>query len=151
MSLKRYFHKPKDQNTFRHSVAWFALCTALALHVLDEALSNFLDFYNPLIRSFKEKLPYLPLPTFTFDVWLSGLTGAILFLFSLTPLVFRGVKWLKLFSIVFSGFMIMNGLGHLVGSVFLGRLLPGVYSSPFLIVAAVNLLVSVRTVNQSVD
>ncbi len=39
--------------------------------------------------------------------------------------------------------MVGNGLLHTVGSLYYGRLLPGVYSSPFLIAAALYLLVSV--------
>jgi hypothetical protein len=37
--------------------------------------------------------------------------------------------------------MFLNGLAHSLGSVYFGRLLPGVYSSPLLLAASVWLLV----------
>jgi hypothetical protein len=49
-----------------------ALCAALALHVADEALSGFLSVYNPAVRAIRERVPFLPLPTFLIAaaVWL---------------------------------------------------------------------------------
>ncbi len=57
----------------RQAAAWVALCLALAVHVADEALTDFLSVYNPAVISIRERLPWLPLPTFTFDVWRGGL------------------------------------------------------------------------------
>jgi hypothetical protein len=60
---------------------WVALSLALALHVWDEAAHDFLAVYNPTVLSIRERLPFLPLPTFTFGEWLFGLivgVGALL-------------------------------------------------------------------------
>jgi hypothetical protein len=133
----------RDLST-RHGVAWVLLTLALAAHVADEALNDFLSVYNPIARAVRSSLPFLPMPTFTFDVWLAGLILAVLVLLALTPLVMRGAFWTVPFSYFYSILMIVNGLGHFAGSVFLRRPMPGVYSSPLLLAAAIFLLVTTR-------
>jgi hypothetical protein len=123
--------------------AWLLLTLALAGHVLDEALTDFLGVYNPAVEAIRESLPWLPLPTFTFETWIAGLVIAVLGLAALAPLVRNGRTWMRGLSRVYGGVMALNGLGHLGGSLLLGRWLPGVVSSPFLLGAAIFLLVSV--------
>ena len=55
-----------DRFSRRHGWAWVGLSLALALHVTDEALNDFLSFYNPMVRRIREEVPLLPLPTFEF-------------------------------------------------------------------------------------
>jgi uncharacterized integral membrane protein len=45
-------------------------------------------------------------------------------------------------AIVFSVFMILNALGHMVGTLWLGQIVPGTYSSPVLLAAAILLLIA---------
>jgi hypothetical protein len=123
--------------------AWMALCAALAIHVADEALTNFLSVYNPTVLALRGRLPFLPLPTFTFEGWLSGLTFGVGVLFALSPFAFRAARWMVPVSYLFGGLMLLNGLGHWVGSLYLGRLMPGAYSAPLLLVASSFLLVRV--------
>lgn len=125
----------------RHGWAWLALCAALALHVLDEALTDFLSFYNPMVTSLRGRWSWFPMPTFTFDVWITGLTVAVILLSLLAIPVFRGARGMIWLSFPFGVLMLLNGLGHTFGSVYFGRLLPGVYSSPLLIVTSAWLLV----------
>ena len=120
----------------RNVVAWLLLVTALAVHVLDEALTDFLHFYNPLVRDLKETLGFFPMPTFTFGIWLGGLIGLVIVGFALTPLVNRGGRIIRRFTMAFGIIMVLNALGHMLGSLFVGRLLPGFWSSPLLLVAA---------------
>ncbi len=42
-----------DKLIRRHGQAWVALTLALAVHVADEALNDFLSFYNPLVTSLR--------------------------------------------------------------------------------------------------
>ena len=121
--------------------AWTALAAALALHVADEALTDFLSVYNPAVRAMRARFPWLPLPTFSFQEWIAGLAALIVFLFALSPFAFRGVRWMAVMAIPFSVLMIANGLGHIGSSIYMGRLMPGVYSSPVLIAASVFALV----------
>ncbi len=120
----------------RFGWSWVTLATALAVHVTDEALTDFLSVYNPAVHALRARIPWLPLPTFSFGVWLAGLALGIAVLFALSPLAFRGNKGITRVALPFSALMIGNGLGHLGGSIYLARLLPGVCSSPFLIAAA---------------
>jgi len=124
----------------KHGWAWVALTAALAAHVADEALNDFLSFYNPMVTSLRERWGWFPMPTFTFDAWLTGLIAAVIVLFLLSVLVFRGARAMIYFSYFYGALMFLNGLAHTMGSVNFGRLLPGVYSSPLLLVASLWLL-----------
>ena len=117
----------------------FSLSAAIVLHVTDEALTDFLSVYNPAVRAIRKRLPFLPLPTFTFCVWLTGLCIGILLLFCLSPLAYKGNRVLTLLAYPLSILMFANGLGHIGGSFYLGRSMPGVYSSPFLLFASAYL------------
>jgi hypothetical protein len=121
--------------------AWLALAGALAIHVTDEALTDFLSVYNPTVRTIRERFPWIPLPTFSFRVWILGLAAGITLLFLLSPAAFRGARWLFIVAVPFSVMMIGNGLGHVGGSLYTGRFMPGVYSSPLLIAAALLVLI----------
>jgi hypothetical protein len=74
------------QGARRFGVAWISLCVALALNVIDEAATGFLSVYNPTVQAIRTRFPFLPLPTFTFRVWLTGLCFGSLLLLSLSPL-----------------------------------------------------------------
>jgi hypothetical protein len=116
----------------------------LAIHVADEALTDFLSVYNPTARAIRKRLPFLPLPTFTFKVWLTRLILAIVVLCALSPFAFEGAKWLKPLAYVYGIIMLANGLHHIIGSIYLKRLMPGVYSSPLLLICSIYLLRSIR-------
>lgn len=126
-----------NQTATRFGIAWIALSLCLALHVVDEAVNGFLGVYNPTVQAIRAHLPFLVLPTFTFWVWLSLLTAGICVLLALSVFAWRGRKWMVLLAYVFGIIMCVNGLGHFVGSVYLGRLMPGVYSSPLLLAGSV--------------
>ena len=122
--------------------AWVGLAVALGLHVTDEALTGFLPVYNQVVEGLRADHPWVPLPTFTFPMWLGGLIVGVLLLLALTPVVSRGAQWIRVASVILGVIMTGNALGHLGASVYWGRLAPGVYSSPLLLIAAVALLVT---------
>lgn len=121
--------------------AWLALAAALAIHVADEAATDFLSVYNPTVRAIRERLPWLPLPTFSFQEWIVGLAILVILLFALAPIAFRGARWITIIAIPFSVLMIGNGLGHIGSSIYAHRFMPGVFTSPILIAASVTALV----------
>lgn len=123
----------------RHMRAWLLLVGAFAVHVVDEALTNFLEFYNPLVLSIRSQIPWFPMPTFTFAVWFAGLIVLVLVLGFLAPAVRRGAVATGLASWMFSVIMFMNGLGHLAGSIYFDRWLPGATSAPLLLAASLLL------------
>jgi len=125
----------------RHWLAWIALCGALAIHVADEALTGFLDRYNPIFRETREQYPLLQLPIFTFDVWLSLLIFAVVTLSASSYFVWKGRWAMRPISHVFAVFMLVNGLLHIAHSIYMRELMPGVYSSPLLLAASIALIV----------
>ena len=97
-------------NAFHFGWAWVALCLALAIHVVDEARTDFLSVYNPAVRGIRRRFPFLLLPTFTFKVWLSGLISAVIILLALSPFAFRGATWMVPLAYVYGIIMVANGL-----------------------------------------
>ena len=124
----------------RHARAWLLLDAALAFHVVDEALTGFLDFYNPLVRQLRDRFGFWPMPTFTFGVWLSGLLAGVVILALLTPAVRRGVTGTRFLSWLLAVIMLGNGIAHLAGSVYYQRWLPGATSAPLLLIASIMLM-----------
>ncbi len=131
-------------------IAWLALCLAFALHVVDEAATGFLSVYNPSVAALREQYPWLPMPTFGYGEWLGGLILANLLTLALTPLAFRGARWLRPLAYAFAAIMLVNAVGHTLGTIFgrtvasvhFPRPMPGFYSSPVLFAASVYMLVA---------
>jgi membrane-bound ClpP family serine protease len=140
------FFKLSDysKETKAHGLAWISLSVAIGIHVFDEVKHDFLSFYNPLVDSIRQHVPFLPLPTFTYGVWLAGLIVGIIILLCLSPLVFRGNRWMFLVSYLLGTIMLVNAVAHMAGSFILGRPMPGVYSSPLLLGGAILLIINAR-------
>jgi len=133
-------------------LAWILLCLAFCAHVADEALTGFLNVYNPTVIVMRARLSWFPMPTFEYREWLVGLIVANLVLLALTPFAFRNARSLRPLAYFFAGVMLLNGLGHTVFTV-LGRTVasvqfprpaPGFYSSPFLLITSIYLFMQLR-------
>jgi len=133
--------KNHDSGLNKNGVAWVLMISAISLHVFDEAVTHFLSFYDEMALSLRESLGFPLIPRFTFGAWLGGLIIAIIVCFSLTPLVIRGGRFIRAFATLLAVLMVVNALGHMLGSACTGRLLPGFWSSPLLLASAVYLLV----------
>ena len=129
--------------------AWVALAIAIALHVVDEAITGFLPLYNSIVASLRGSYSWIPLPTFSFSVWITGLAIGVLLLLALSPLVFAGNRIFRPIAFFLGILMILNALGHIGGSILLGTLAPGVVSSPILLLAATALLIATYRVRLS--
>ena len=120
---------------------WLALTAAVALHVTDEALNDFLPVYNPTVEALGRRwawFPFSPVPSF--ELWLGPLILGIVILAALSPLAFHGSRGLRYFAYFLGVMMMVNGLGH-IGISFYGWFwMPGVYSSPLLLAASGYLL-----------
>ena len=138
-----------DSEAERHVRAWLALAGVLGLHVVDEALTGFLDFYNPLVLRIRSRLTWFPMPTFTFGVWLIGLFALVVILMLLAPVVRKGSIAIRAASWVLVVIMFMNGVGHLAGSVYFQRWLPGATSAPLLLIASMALARAVSSRSSS--
>ncbi len=120
----------------RNVVAWLSLVSAVGLHVFDEVMTDFLPTYNQIVLDLRNQLGFFPAPTFSFGVWLGGLIGAIILGYLMTMFVARGGKVIRIITMVLGILMIVNALGHFFGSIYLGKLFPGTWNSPFLFAAA---------------
>jgi hypothetical protein len=120
--------------------AWMLLVGALAVHVVDEAVTGFLNFYNPLVLSIRSQASWFPMPTFTFGPWLTGLVLLVLILASLAPAVYRGGVATRVASWIFSTIMCMNGIGHLAGAAYFHTWVPGATSAPLLLATSLLLM-----------
>ena len=132
----------------RHWLAWIALCAALALHVLDEAVTDFLGVYNPIFHAIRERHPLIMLPIFTFNIWLSLLIFAVIALAGVSVFVWKGRWAMRPISYVFAAVMFANGLLHIAHSIYKWKLMPGVYTSPLLLATAIVLIVATHAHKQ---
>src|SRR5688572_1711752 len=130
----------------RFGHAWVGLTIVLALHVADEALTDFLSVYNPLVREARARLGWFPMPEFTFGVWLTGLCALVLLLLALSPFAYRGSRALRLVAYPYAAIMFLNGIGHLAASAYLDRWAPGATTAPLLLLASTWLVVAARAV-----
>ena len=124
----------------RWALAWATLCAAFALHVIDEAANDFLSLYNPNALALRERAPWLPVPVFTFPVWITGLTIAVVVLAALTPVVRRGRRGLLPLAYAYGVIHVANAVSHITVSLAGRWFAPGVYSSPVLLASAIWLL-----------
>ena len=125
---------------------WLALTLAFAAHVADEALTDFLALYNPAVLRLREQVPWLPLPTFSFELWISLLALAVVVLGALTPLAGPGAWGLVIVGRCYAATMLLNGAAHLTASALAQTWLSGSVSSPLLITAATWLWVRMPSV-----
>jgi hypothetical protein len=117
------------------------LCGALAVHVADEVVTDFLTVQNTAVLAIREKYPFVPIPTFTFEVWLSLLIFAVISLTSVSWFVWKGRWAMRPISYIFAAFMLLNGLFHIAVSLYMGSWISGVYTAPLLLVAGTVLII----------
>ena len=99
------------------------LCRLRRPHVADEALTGFLLVYNPTVIALRQWYAWFPMPVFEFTDWLTGLVIAVVVLLALSPFAFRGAPWLRPLAYVLAVVMLINGIGHTLGTIF-GHTLP---------------------------
>lgn len=128
----------------RFGHAWVSLTMVLACHVADEALTDFLSVYNPIVREARARLGWFPMPEFTVGVWLAGLCVLLILLLALSPFAYRESRTLRAAAYPYAAVMFLNGIGHLAGSMYLGRWAPGATTAPLLIVASLWLVAAAR-------
>lgn len=124
------------------------MTVAFALHVLDEATTGFLNVYNPTVTAMRARYAWFPMPNFGFREWLVGLIVGVVLCFALTPIAASGARWLRPLAWFYALIMFFNGIGHTlftilgrtVPSVTFSRPAPGFYSSPFLLIGSVWLM-----------
>ena len=112
--------------------------------MLDEAVTDFLGVYNHAVHAIRERHPFIMLPIFSFDIWLSLLIFAVIALVGVSVFVWKGRWAMRPISYVFAAVMLTNGLLHIAHSIFERKLMPGVYTSPLLLAASIVLVAATR-------
>jgi len=115
---------------------------AFGLHVIDEAATHFLDWYNPIATRIRARLPIPFPPTFTFWPWFLGLLAVTAILFALIPVANGQNGAIVWIAVALGVINVGNGLLHIVASIRYGRRVPGVISAPLLLACAAWLLVA---------
>jgi hypothetical protein len=89
----------------------------------------------------RARFPLIPIPTFTFGLWISLLVLGIVLLFMFAPLAFRAFRPLVLAAFPLAIMVgVFNAALHIGSSIYMRRWMPGVYSAPVLLIAASLLL-----------
>jgi len=133
-------------------LAWLLLCIAFALHVWDEAVHDFLDYFNATVLTLYGHFSWFPRMDMTYREWLTGLIVAVVACTALTPFAFRNARWLRPLAYVFALSHFMNGMGHVitqirggtVSSVRFEGIAPGFYTAPLLLAASAYLFWCLR-------
>jgi hypothetical protein len=108
--------------------AWLLLCAVLAVHIGDEAATDFLKLYNPAVTSMG-----WPGLRMTFPVWIGLLALGLAGLLILSVWVRRGTWWTIGAAYIFALLMASNALAHLIYSFHRGAWMSGSYTSPVLL------------------
>ena len=117
------------------------MAVAFGLHIVDEAATSFLDWYNPVARQIRARLGVPFPPTFTFWPWFLGLVTATAILLALIPAAVTQHGWIVRLALAISIINIGNGLLHIVAALRLRRRVPGLISAPLLLACATWLFV----------
>lgn len=143
-----------DANTKRGNfgLAWLLLCLALVVHCGDEALTDFLGYYNATVLTLYGHFSWFPRMDMDFREWAILSVTINTLLLSLTPFAYRNAPLLRTIAHVFAGILLLQGiahiaftvLGHTVPSVTFVSTAPGFYSSPLLVAGSIYLIIRLR-------
>ncbi len=116
----------------------------MAVHIADEAFTGFLNLWNRTVRGLRERTSWLPIPTFTFVVWISLLALAVIGFLILSRWIGRELRWTIHACYIFAALMFANAVAHLGFSIYKGQWMPGAYTSPLLLAASIHLAIQTR-------
>jgi hypothetical protein len=134
-------------------IPWLLLCLSLGANILDDALNDFLGYYNATVLSLYGHFSWFPRIDLTLRNWLVGVIVADAVLLLLTPFAYRNSSVLRPIAYIFSTIMLLIGSGSILASV-LGQTVPsvhfaggapGIYTSPLLLAASVFLFWRLRS------
>lgn len=116
--------------------AWLALTFALTIHVIEGALRNYLDFYNPLAMSLRDMLLWTWMPTFTFAAWIGGWIVILAALYGMTWFAAYAARWMVWAAIAYAEVAFLFAAAKIGFAIYLQKAIPGVYTAPLLLAAS---------------
>ncbi len=124
------------------TLAWLALCTALAFHIFEEA--RYVREFAPTISIVRDLFPWLP--PFSYEFWLVNNVGTVIVLFALAWQVHKRNPLMRPASYAFALFTIVTAMSR---SLWLPStataLAPWMTAAPILLAASLLLLLSIPT------
>jgi len=140
-------------------LAWLLLCIAFALHVWDEAVHDFLDYFNATVLTLYGHCSWFPRMDMTYREWLTPLIVAVVVCTAMTPFAFRNARWLRPLAYLFALIHFLNGMGHIIAqirgeavpSVRFQGIAPGFYTAPLLLAASAYLFWRLRQCRAQVN
>jgi hypothetical protein len=89
-------------------IPWLLLCLSFAAKILDDALNDFLGYYNPTILTLYGHFSWFPRIDLNFREWLVGVIVAEVVLLLLTPFAFRNSRFVRPIAYIFSTIMLLT-------------------------------------------
>jgi hypothetical protein len=127
---------PASMLHWNFGLAGIAFAIAVALYVVDEASHNFLAVYNPNALTIRRRLRIPFPPVFTLRTFLALLFSGVCLLLLLSPFALHGAHWIRVVALPLG---ILIGIGnaclHIGASLLYRRWMPGILSSPILLIA----------------
>jgi hypothetical protein len=127
----------------RWTLAWLLACVVCVAHIADEVYNGSYGFYSDLVSILAFVSPAIQLAPFQFDVWLLNISGAMIVMFALTPLVHIQRPIMVLASYVFALMLTANATMHIAFSLSANKALAGIQTAPLLLIAGLFLFTSI--------
>jgi hypothetical protein len=126
------------------TMAWLALCAALAFHVFEEAPS--VREFGPTISMVRDLFPWLP--PFRYELWLFNNVGLVIVLSALTWQVHKRNPLMRPASYAFGLYTTITAIVHFLWSASSGSMTaPWMTAAPLLLAASFLLLSSIPQSN----
>lgn len=126
----------------RWTISWLLSCLAFAIHIVDESMRGSFGFYSDMENMITNVMPSMHMAPFNFEVWLINMTGTLVVLFLLTPLVHARNALMIPASFIFAAFLTGNAVMHLVMAVAQQRIVTGSETAPLMLAAGLFLFLS---------
>jgi hypothetical protein len=127
------------------TMAWLFGCIVFAGHIAEEVAYGSFGVYADFSVLVGGLFPWLQLPPYKYELWLTNLLGAAVVLFALTWLVYAKRGPMRTASYLFATFLTLNGIGHLYAALSMTTYFPGAVTASLLVIAGLVLFVAVPT------
>lgn len=127
----------------RWTLAWLTGCVVFAVHIAEEVFYGSFGVYADFDVLISALVPWIKLPPYRYEVWLTNLIGACAVLFALTWLVYAKRGPMRIASFFFATFLTLNGIGHLYAALTMDTYFPGAVTAAAMVAAGLFLFVSI--------
>jgi hypothetical protein len=125
------------------TIAWLFGCIVFGAHIAEEIAYGSFGVYADFNVFMSTLFPWLQLPPYKYEVWLTNLIGAAVLLFAFTWLVYVKRGPMRIASYLFATFLTLNGIGHLYAALSMTTYFPGAVTASLLLIAGLVLFVAI--------